>query len=63
MGAVSVISLVIFVLYILGYYNIFSINMRIFNMAYFLIIITSLAAFEEILFRGIGFRTVEERIP
>jgi membrane protease YdiL (CAAX protease family) len=32
-------------------------------MAYFLIIITSLAAFEEILFRGIGFRTVEERIP
>jgi membrane protease YdiL (CAAX protease family) len=62
-GAVSVISLVIFVLYILGYYNIFSINMRIFNMAYFLIIITSLAAFEEILFRGIGFRIVEERIP
>jgi hypothetical protein len=61
-GAVSAISLVILILYLLGYYKILSTNISTFNVAYLLIIITSLAAFEKVLFRGIGYRIVEETL-
>ena len=61
-GALLSISLVIFTFYLMGYYKVLLINKSIFNVAYLLIIITSLAAFEEVLFRGIGYRIIEEKL-
>jgi len=55
------ISLVIFTLYILGYYQILSVN-HVTDLLLSLFLFVSLASLEEVIFRGIIYRIVEESL-